>query len=780
MSPEQQAVLPLQSATQSVVRESWSYRAKCLLLGQPLVNEQLHEERLSKPLALGVLSSDCISSSAYGSEEMLLVLLPIFGIAAFTILMPLTGVILGVLLLVTLSYREVVMVYTKAGGSYVVARDNFGPTVAQVAAVALMLDYIVTVAVQSAAGTAALASAVPSLARWTVEITVGVVVLIFYGNLRGIREAGRAFAFPTYFFVGSMAVVIIVGLTRELFGDLPRYPTNEPGMVHVGTGTAIASALAVFYLLRAFANGGSSLTGLEAISNGVGAFRSPEGTNARRTLVVMSTILGSLVLGVSWLAHYTHAMPYHAGTPTVISQVAHAALGVGPVGHAMYFVVQLATMLILYTGANTSFNGFPFLTSFVAEDSFLPRQLTKRGHRLAFSNGIIVLAATSITLLIVTRAHVDRLVAFYAIGVFTGFSFAGFGMAKHFHRERNGRWRGKVAINLASGTLSVLVVVIFVVTKFTEGAWLVVLLFPILTMVLIRLNREYRAEARALEAARTAPAAANFSRHIVLVLVDSLDLATIRALRYARSLKPTQLHAVHFVIDGAHAERLRKVWTETDAADVPLELIECPDRRLIHAALTLSVRAAADGTSEVTLLMPRRSYAPLLGRLLHDRTADDIAQAVSQVPNVSATIVPFNVSSALQKPPEVAVAVAAGAPLPSSTRGAFLAREPVPAAPERPAGDGITPIVALTWRQRARIQGRVRSVRVTPLSGAPALAVEVWDSTGGITALFYGRRSIAGIAPGSKLELEGMVGEANGHLAMANPSYELLAGPPSG
>ena len=780
MSPEQQAVLPLQSATQSVVRESWSYRAKCLLLGPPLVNEQLHEERLSKPLALGVLSSDCISSSAYGSEEMLIVLLPIFGIAAFTILMPLTGVILGVLLLVTLSYREVVMVYTKAGGSYVVARDNFGPRVAQIAAVALMLDYIVTVAIQSAAGTAALASALPALGSWKLEITVGVVLLLFYGNLRGIREAGRTFAFPTYFFVGSMAVVIIVGLARELFGELPRYPTNEPGMFSVSSTTALFSLLGVFYLLRAFANGGSSLTGLEAISNGVGAFRSPEGPNARRTLLVMSTILGSLVLGVSWLAHYTHAMPYHSGTPTVISQVAHAALGPSPLGHALFFVVQLATMLILYTGANTSFNGFPFLTSFVAEDSFLPRQLTKRGHRLAFSNGIIVLAGVSIALLLVTGAHVDKLVAFYAIGVFTGFSFAGFGMAKHFHRERTGRWQGKVAINLASGTLSVLVVVIFVVTKFTEGAWLVVLLFPILTLALIRLNREYRAEARALEAAKTAPAAANFSRHVVLVLVDSLDLATIRALRYARSLKPTQLHAVHFVIDGAHAERLRQVWTETDAAEVPLELIECPDRRLIHAALTLALRAAADGTSEVTLLMPRRSYAPLLGRLLHDRTADDIAQAVSQVPNVSATIVPFNVASALQKPPEVAVAVAAGAPLPGSTRGAFLAREPVPSAPPRRDGDGVTPIVELTWRQRARIQGRVRSVRVTPLSGAPALAVEIWDGTGGITVLFYGRRSIAGIAPGSKLQLEGMVGEADGHLAMANPSYELLAGPPPG
>ena len=394
--------------------ESVGYRVKRKLLGPPLTTDQLQHEKLSKKLALGVLSSDCISSSAYGSEEILLILLPTFGLAAYGLLLPMTGVVLAVLVLVTLSYRSVVMVYTHAGGSYVVARENFGPVVAQVAAVALMIDYIVTVAVQAAAGTSAVTSAVPGLNHGKVPltITVGVVVVLFYGNLRGLREAGRTFAFPTYFFAFSMVVVIVGGIAREVLGDLPKYATHVQGGVPIGTGHSILSAMAVFVLLRSFANGGSSLTGLEAISNGVSAFKPPQGLNARRTLVVMSCILGTLVAGVSWLAHETHAVAYEAGSPTVISQVAKAVFGDSLVGHALFLLVQLATMLILYTGANTPFNGFPFLANFVAADGFLPRWLTKRGHRLAFSNGIVVLTFVSIALIIATGGHVNNLVAF--------------------------------------------------------------------------------------------------------------------------------------------------------------------------------------------------------------------------------------------------------------------------------------------------------------------------------------------------------------------------------
>ena len=286
---------------------------------------------MTKKAALGVLSSDCISSSAYGSEQMLISLLAVFGLAGFQILMPLTAVVLALLILMTLSYREVVTVYTKAGGSYVVARENFGPRVAQIASVALLIDYVVTVAVQVAAGTAAITSAVPALDRYALGISVGVMLVLTYGNLRGVREAGKAFAAPTYLFIFATGSVIVVGLVRALLGKLPVYSTDP----NVREGLAplhdrhlsLLSVLAIFYLAQAFANGGSSLTGLEAISNGVSAFRKPAGRNARRTLTTMSIILGSLVLGISFLAWRTHAAPFADGTPTVISQVAQAAFG---------------------------------------------------------------------------------------------------------------------------------------------------------------------------------------------------------------------------------------------------------------------------------------------------------------------------------------------------------------------------------------------------------------------------------------------------------------------
>jgi amino acid transporter len=767
----------------TTVPESPAYRLKRRLLGPPLTTRQLQHERLSNPLALGVLSSDCISSSAYGTEEMLLVLLPVFGLAAFTILLPLTAVILVVLLLVTLSYRSVVMVYTRAGGSYVVARENFGPPVAQIAAVALMLDYIVTVAVQAAAGTAALVSAAPALSSLNLEITVGVVAVLFYGNLRGLREAGRAFALPTYLFAGSMAVVIVAGIVRVVFGDLPHYNVHVAGAVRVGSGEGLLSAAAIFVLLRAFANGGSSLTGLEAVSNGVSAFRRPEGRNARTTLVVMSCILGSLVLGVSWLAHLTHAVPYETGTPTVISQVAKAVFSGWPGGHVLFLIVQLATMLILYTGANTPFNGFPYLASFVAEDSFLPRQLTKRGHRLAFSNGIIVLGVLSVALLIGTGAHVDKLVAFYAIGVFTGFTLAGFGMAKHFATERGPKWQGNVAINALAGGLSLLVVLIFAVVKFTEGAWLVVVIFPIAVLGLTRLNRQYQAEARALEMAPAAAAQPNFARHSIVVLVDSLDVATVRAVRYARTLKPTELRAVHFMIDSAHAQQLQTDWDDHPAVGIALETIDCPDRRLTRAAVELTARLTADEQTEVTVLLPRRIYSRLLGRLLHDRTADEIADVVGRLRHVAATIVPFNVRSALRHTGDASAQGATLAPAPANgttpasagkRRSAHREAALVSQARAAAARNGTTPIGDVTWRQRATVEGSVRAVRVTPLSDSPSLECEVVDSTGGLAVLFYGRRKIAGIEPGTRIRLEGMVGDFDGNLAMANPMYELL------
>jgi amino acid transporter len=789
----------LDGVTNSDMPEGFWYSVKSRLLGPPMVNEQLSEERLSKALALGVLSPDGISSSAYGSEEILIELLRGgLGIAAFTLLLPLTGVVLFVLALVVLSYREVVMVYTRTGGSYVVARENFGPKVAQVAAVALMIDYVVTVAVQTAGGAAAIVSAFPRLVTVTglstsallLIISVIAILIMCYGNLRGIREAGKFFALPTYLFSGSVTLMILIGLAREVFGHLPivdlaklHHSYYTPGH---GASVIISFAL-IFTLLRAFANGGSSLTGIEAVSNAVSALRPPEGINARRVLVTQGVILAFLVGGISWLAHVTHAPPFVTGTPTVISQEASMIFGGGP-GRVAYYFVQAATALILFTGGNTSFNGFPFLASFVAEDAFLPRWLTKRGHRLVFSNGIIVLTVVSLALIVTVGANVNNLVPFYAIGVFTGFSMAGFGMAKYHTRVKEPGWRRRRAINFSAGVLTALVVLIFAITKFTEGAWLIVLVGPLGVFALIRLNREYSLETQVLEtiSGRQPPPLPHYARRVILVFVDNFDLATLAALRYARSQRPTSMRAVHFMIDSARAEKLRQDWARADRG-VVLDMIDCPDRRLGRATAELvSAEVAVPGT-HVTVVLPRRSYSPLLGRFLHDRTADKIARVVSRIPRSAATIIPYDVSSRLEVLQEREAAKAAARPggpdevglVPDGHAGA----KRKPGARKKPAENyerpvpptGANPIGSLTGPGRATVEGRVRNVEIRPVRGSCVFAVTVADSTGELTALFYGREHIPGVEPGTKIRLTGAFGMRNGVPGMINPTYQLLS-----
>jgi amino acid transporter len=757
----------LLGSTPEDLPESFGYSVKRRLLGPPMVNEELRHQRLSKFLALGVLSPDGISSSAYGTEEMLIELLPVFGVAAFALILPMTGVILFVMLLVVLSYREVVTVYTRAGGSYVVARENFGPRIAQVAAVALLIDYVVTVAVQVAAGTAAVASAFPALGPYVKEISIGVVLVMCYGNLRGIREAGKFFALPTYLFTGSILLMIAVGLVREALGNLhPQDLHGLHGTYTVGAGTAgLTSIVLIFTLLKSFANGGASLTGIEAVSNAVSAFKPPEGINARRVLVAEGLILGTLVAGISWLAHVTHAIPYISGFPTVISQ--EADLVFGPSAHFMYFVVQATTALILYTGGNTSFNGFPFLTSFVAEDSFLPRWMTKRGHRLVFSNGIIVLTVLAVTLLAVVGSNVNRLVPFYAIGVFTAFSMAGFGMARYHHRRKEPGWRRRLVINFSAGVLTSIVVVIFAVVKFTEGAWLIVIIFPLLVFALIKLNSRYRLEAQVLEdlGGRKPPKPPNYARRVVLVFVDEFNLATIAALRYANGLRPTVLRAVHFVIDQEQADELRGAWLRAERG-IALDLVDCPDRRVPRAAGELVAQEASQPGTQVTVVLPRRSYAPVIGRLLHDQTADKIARVVSRIPRSVATIIPFDEQARLEVLADRQAIRQARVPVPNGNgRG-----------PGQPAArPGVTPIAAVTHNGKATVEGRIHSVEIRPVEHSCVLACRVTDGTGEITALFYGRTHIPGIETGSRILLRGRVGVQDSGLVMINPAYELIA-----
>jgi amino acid transporter len=690
--------------------------------------------------------------------------------------MPMTAVVLAILVLITLSYRNVIDVYTKTGGAYIVSRDNFGPVVAQIAAVALMLDYIVTLAIQSAAGVAAIISTFPSLEPYKMPMIFAVIILLTYGNLRGVKEAGKAFAFPTYFFVGCMFIVFGMGLYRLANGTLPVLDTDLPGAVPLGQEQGLLTFAAIFILLRAFANGGSSLTGLEAISDGVALFKTPEHVNAKRTLVVMSCLLGTLVLGVSYFAHHIHAMPYESGVPTVISQIAKAAVGSGTFGTVMFIMVQLATMLILFAGANTTYSAFPLLVNFVATDGYLPRQLTKRGHRLAFSNGILLLAGGGLLLVIITAGSVEHLVAFYALGVFTGFTLAGFGMTRYYLRTKPAQWGVKVFINSLAGSVSFAIVIIFSIVKFTEGAWLVLVTAPILVVTLLRLRRQYTREQEALSVKSFEERATSMARHDVTIFVDSVDIATVGAVRYARSLKPHKVKAVHFVIDDRRAEAIQKAWAESEAlVDVQLDLIDCPDRRIANSALDYAIRKTEKPDIELTILLPRRSYSRFLGRLLHDQTAEEIAAPISQLQRVVATIVPFDVNRITSRG-DLHIRHEQETLRSVSPQEKIKPTQVAPQvfAPITHHAEDVTPIGKIEWRKRSKVHGRVTSIATAPRGSAPMLQVEVWDETGGITLNFLGRREIAGLEVGMEMRAEGMVGEEEGQLTILNPSYELL------
>ena len=752
--------------------ESLRYRVKRVLLGPPLVSDQLHGQRLGKPTALAVLSSDVMSSSAYASEQMLRILIPIAGLAAFSIVTPMTAAILAVLAVVTICYRDVVRSYPKAGGSYVVSRDNFGPNIAQIAGAALLISYTITVAVSVAAGADAIISAAPALGSYAVPLSIFFVVILAFGNLRGIREAGRVFAVPTYFFIANMALLIVFGLVREAAGDLPKAAPSH-GMVSLGhSNGGLILGVSAFFLLRAFANGSSAMTGTEAISNGVSVFREPQAKNARTTLVLMSTILGAMFLGVSVLAALTHSVPFVTGTPTVVSEIGRLVYGASPAGRALFYALQAATALILILAANTSFTGFPFLVSFVAEDAFLPRKLTIRGHRLVFSNGILLLAGASIVLLLATDAKVAALIPMYAIGVFTGFTMAGSGMVTHHWRHRDQHWRKGVAVNAVAAVVCAVVVVVFAVAEFSQGAWVVVVVMPLIVFALVRTNREYREEDAVLEegAAVAACEAKLLRRHVVVILVDKIDLATARAIQYARTLTPDDLHAVHFNIDDKRAELLISRWQQLGLARLPLDIIDCPDRRLGRAALELAAELT-DGETEVSVLLPRRSYGKAWRRVLHDQTADRIVDIVSQLPHVNATIIPFHVAPGLNDQALDPDALF-GESLPIPERGG-RAPEVMRRGPPRPDAQ---PISALQWRSRAKVAGRVKSVRVQALSDVPTLECVLVDGSGeAITLVFLGRRSISGLHSGSALVAEGMVGKHRGRLAMVNPAFELVS-----
>jgi amino acid transporter len=501
-----------------------------------------------------------------------------------------------------------------------------------VAGSALLIDYVLTVAVSVTSGVAALTTALPSLQRFVLPLSLAAIGLIMWANLRGVRESGRIFAVPTYLFVGSCAVMLLVGLWRLATGSLDPIPAG--GTAPLPPATA---SVGVLLVLHAFASGCTALTGVEAISNGVPAFRPPEARNARRTLVAMGIILGSLFIGVSFLAVQVGVRPYESGNPTLIGQLARWVLGGSAAGQAFFYLFQAATLAVLVLAANTSFAGFPRLMSFAAADAFLPRWFTKRGQRLVHSNGILALSAVAAVVTLAFRADYNRMLPLYAIGVFTSFTMSQAGMTRRHLRRHEPGWRYGVVVNGAGAVVTFVVLLDIVQTKFMEGAWMVLLALPLLVLLLDRTHRAYARERDELGVEAPELLAPPRPRHEVLVLVDGLDRSVLRALQYARQLNPLSTTALHIAADQDAADRLARLWARLPLP-VPLEVVHCPDRDLVACA-TQAVGEHARPDTEVTVLLPRHGDRGRFGRLLHDQTGGDLFAALNRLDGVNVVIV---------------------------------------------------------------------------------------------------------------------------------------------
>ena len=610
------------------------YRLKRLVLGPPLQTSRLMHERLRKVVALAVLASDNISSSAYGTEQVMLPLL-VAGAAGVALTFPISVGIAALLVILILSYRQTITAYPSAGGAYIVTKDNFGVRLAQVAGAALLLDYVLTVAVSIAGGIAAVVTGAPALAPFTVPMSVACIALITWGNLRGVRESGRMFAVPTYVYVAALGGVVLLGLFRHLTGHLPPIPADQTGPLPPQTAT-----IGLLLLMHAYASGCTALTGVEAISNGVPAFRRPEAINARRTLVAMGTILGCLFLGTSFLAVTTHTLPYPGGNPTLVGQLATYILDAktSRLGHAAFEFVQATTLLILVLAANTSFADFPRLASFAAGDAFLPRQFTKRGHKLVFSSGILTLAGAATALLVAFKANINSLIPLYAIGVFISFTLSQAGMTRRHLRLREPGWRYGLVVNGLGAVTTFVVLLDVVSTKFVHGAWMVLVALPILVALLYRTNHAYSGEVTELKVELSETLAPPKPRHEVVLLVEGLDRAVVAAIQYARQLTAQRAVAIHVALDPQAAGGLEARWTKL-GIPLPLQVVD-PGPLGLGGSVARVVAERARPDTEVTVLLPRRAYAGLLDRLRRGRRTDALLSALRRLDGVHLTAVP--------------------------------------------------------------------------------------------------------------------------------------------
>lgn len=639
--------------------------AKRILIGEPLTSEKLDEQLLPKKMALPIFASDALSSVAYAPQELLMILL--IGGTALLTLSPWVAVAVVVLLVVVvLSYRQLIKAYPSGGGDYEVASKNLGEVPGVVVAAALLVDYVLTVAVSVASGVDNIISALPGLNPFRVEIAVGFVILIVIVNLRGVREASSVFAIPTYLFIGSVGVMIVVGLGRALFGDAPVASSAE----YAVQAESLTQAALILLVLRAFSSGCSALTGVEAVSNGVPAFRKPKIRNAQTTLTLMGGIaivlfVGltalALISGVRYAENPCHLIGFDCTLPqpSLMAQVAAATFGMGSIP---FFIIQAATACVLLLAANTAFNGFPLLGAVLARDGYAPKALNTRGDRLVYSNGMVILGIVAIGVLIVYQANLTTLIQLYIIGVFVSFSLGQVGMVRHWRRalrdmrllspdaarQQSARYERRSAvtglwINSIGASLTVLVLVIVTITKFTHGAWLVFIAIPILATLMLGVNRYYRDVEHEIRMDETLHFGS--SGDVAIILVNRLQKPVMKAIDYALAAKHDKTLAVHVAINDEDAARVQREWAEHDMP-IPLVIIESPYRTYTSPVTTfIKSYREKHGSSVVTVYLPQFIVGHWWESILHNRRSRRLAQQLMLVHGVSITLVPWLLDS---------------------------------------------------------------------------------------------------------------------------------------
>jgi amino acid transporter len=608
---------------------------KRVFIGPPLATSEEQHQRLIKLVALAVFSSDAISSTAYATEEILHVLVAKGGAEAFKYLVPISILVAILLAIVVTSYRQTIYAYPSGGGSYVVSRENLGATPSLVAGASLLVDYILTVAVSVAGGVAAIISAFTQLEPYRVEICLFAVVLMTVANLRGLKESGKIFAPPVYFYIVMLAVLLVTGLYRVFIGGLGPIPGTEVAIKEF-MGSDTVQAIGLFTLMKAFSSGAVALTGVEAVSNGVPAFRKPESRNAATTLLWMALILGIGFFGISVLAHHLEPVPNE--TETVLAQMGAWVFG-GK--NLVFYLLQFSTFFILVLAANTAYADFPRLSSIIAHDGYLPRQLTNRGDRLVFSNGIVVLAAAAAVLIIAFGGKVSALIPLYAIGVFTSFTLSQTGMCVHHYRLREPHWRVGMGINAVGAVTTGMVAIIVLSSKFKDGAWIPAVLIPIIVMALRSIKKHYDKVSAAIDVPEGYRARRH--EHTVVVLVGNVNKGALNAIAYARSLAPDRLVAVSVVGDSAEQEALLKAWADHQ---IPIELhtVYSAYRELSRPVLAYLDELDAQAPDDIITVVIPEFVTSWSTQFLHNQSALALKARLLYRPNTVVTSVPIVVN----------------------------------------------------------------------------------------------------------------------------------------